>query len=341
MPSGVAPLGFTGFTLGFGAAVGFGLGGWLVGLDIEGIGWRAIFFVNVPIGLLLMGAAWRLMPRTVRKPQTRLDLIGASVLLFALLCVLGPLLVGADFHWARWLLAVIGVGLALLTALWPLERWIERRQGLPLVHLDLLRDRSFRTGLATVFCFQLANISFYLLLTLHLQLALRYSPLQSGGTVLPLALGFALMSRFAGPRAQQRGVTALLEGCGVQIAGIALLASALATGLNTAPVLALVLIVFGLGQAMVMAPLYGLVLTKVTTAHAGSGGGVMITVQQVGNGTGVAVIGAVYYAVASAYSALAAVLACLVALTTAIAITAVLLGRLNRLTGDMPGGRCS
>jgi predicted MFS family arabinose efflux permease len=159
--------------------------------------------------------------------------------------------------------------------------------------------------------------------------------------VLPLALGFALMSRFAGPRAQQRGVTALIEGCGVQIAGIALLASALATGLNTAPVLALVLIVFGLGQAMVMAPLYGLVLTKVPAAHAGSGGGVMITVQQVGNGTGVAVIGAVYYAVASAYSALAAVLACLVALTTAIAITAVLLGRLNRLTGDVPGGRCS
>jgi hypothetical protein len=84
-------------------------------------------------------------------------------------------------------------------------RWIEHgRKGLPLIHLDLLRDRSFATGLAAVFFFTFANISFYLLLTLYMQIALQFSPLQSGSAVLPLAIGFALMS----DRGRSGGVSA-------------------------------------------------------------------------------------------------------------------------------------
>jgi len=322
--------GIYGFTLGFGGAVGFGLGGWLVGLDVDGLGWRTIFFVNVPIGAVLMGAAWRLMPAAPGKRETRLDLIGASVLLIALICVLGPLLLGADWDWSPWLFAVIAIGLLLLAAMWPLQRWIERHEGLPLVHLDLLRDPSFRTGLAAVFFFTFANISFYLVLTLHLQLALNFSPLRSGSTVLPLAIAFALMSRVAGPRAQRRGIAALVEGCVVQIAGLALLGLAAAEGVSAAPALAMVLVVFGLGQAMVMAPLYGLVLVKVPAAHAGSGGGVMITAQQIGNGTGVALIGTLYYALAGARSETLALLVALAVLAVAIALTATLLALLRR-----------
>ena len=316
--------GIYGFTLGFGGAVGFGLGGWLVAFDLDGLGWRTIFFVNVPIGVVFMLTAWRMMPATAGKPETRLDLIGASILLVALLCVLGPLLLGGEFDWAPWLFAVIAAGLLLLAAMWPLERWVERsRRGLPLIHLDLLRDRGFATGLAAVFCFTFANISFYLVLTLYLQLALHLPPLQSGSTVLPLAIAFALMSRFAGPRAQQRGIVALIQGCGVQIGGLALLGIAVAAGLSAAPALAIVLMVFGIGQAMVMAPLYGLVLTEVPAAHAGSGGGVMITVQQIGNGAGVAVVGAVYWSLQAAHTSREALIVSLGILMISIVFTAL------------------
>src|SRR5690606_19682420 len=67
--------------------------------------------------------------------------------------------------------------------------------------------------------------------------------------------------------------------------------------------LSLLLIVFGAGQAMVMAPLYGTALSKVPVAHAGSGGGVISTVQQVGNSCGVVVAGSVFYAVQSDHTA--------------------------------------
>ena len=326
--------GIYGFTLGFGAAVGFGLGGWLVALNIADLGWRTIFFVNVPIGLALMGAAAGLMPSLSGKPGMRLDLIGAIVLLVALLCLIGPLLLGADFGWPAWLFAVMAGGLVLLALMWPLERWVERKpNGLPLVHLALLQDRSFVVGLLAVFFFTCANISFYLVMTLYMQIGLKFSPLQSGTTVLPLAIGFALMSRFAGPRAQRRGIVALLQGCGVQIAGLAILAGAIASGhLLAMPTLALILLVFGVGQAMVMAPLYGVVLTKVPPAHAGSGGGVMSTVQQIGNGCGVAVIGAVYYAVQATDSPRTALLASLGILTIAIATTAGCLRILDNFT---------
>jgi EmrB/QacA subfamily drug resistance transporter len=322
--------GVYGFTLGFGAAVGFGLGGWLVALNLSHLGWRTIFFVNVPIGLFLAGAALWLMPSMQGKPGTRLDLIGAVVLLNALLCLIGPLLLGADFNWASWLFAVMAGGLALLALMWPLERRIER-SGLPLVHLDLLRDRSFVTGLLAVFFFTFANISFYLVMTLYMQLGSGFSPLQSGTAVLPLAIAFALMSRIAGPRAQRHGVVALLQGCGVQIASLAMLAIAIAAH-HALPIgaLASMLVVFGIGQAMVMAPLYGLVLTKVPAAHAGSGGGVMTTVQQIGNGCGVAVVGALYYAVQATHSPPAAAIASLAVLMVAIAISAAFLQMLNR-----------
>lgn len=324
--------GIYGFTLGFGAAFGFGLGGWLLALDVAQLGWRTIFFVNVPIGLALIAAASWLMPHVPGRRGVRLDLIGAAVLLVALLCVTGPLLLGADLGWAPWLFAVMAAGLLLLMTMWPLERWVEhRRNGLPLIDLALLRDRSFAIGLLVVFFLTFANISFYLVLTLYMQLGLGFSPLRSGTTVLPLAIGFAVMSRLAGPRAQSRGIIALIEGCGVQIAGLAILGAAVALAPPLGPLpLALLLVVFGSGQAMVMAPLYGLVLAKVPAAHAGSGGGVMSTVSQIGNGAGVAVIGALFYAVAATHSTRDAFLASLAILAIALAIAASFLRLLGR-----------
>jgi MFS family permease len=325
--------GIYGFTLGFGAAAGFGLGGWLVALDAAGLGWRAIFFVNLPIGLALMSGALWFMPSIPGKPGTRLDLAGAAVLLIALLCLVGPMLLGADLGWTSWLFAVMAAGLALLLSMGPLERRVERN-GVPLINLALLQDKSFRAGLLAVFFLTFANLSFYLVMTLYMQLGLGFSPLQSGTAVLPLAIGFAAVSRFAGPRAQRRGVTALLEGCGVQIVGLILLGVAAVMG-DSSKTFALVLplLIFGIGQAMVWAPLFALVLARVPAAHAGSGGGGVSTVQQIGNASGVAAVGALFYSLQAAHPAHEALVACLGVLAAAIAVTAGFLWTLRKRRG--------
>jgi MFS family permease len=256
--------GIYGFTLGFGAAVGFGLGGWLVGANIDGLGWRTVFFVNGPVGIALVIGALAILPAPSRKDGVRLDLVGAALLLAALICLIGPLLIGADLGWPVWLVLPALLGVALIVLFWWSQAWVERRGGLPLVHLDLLRDRRFATGLLTAFLLTFANISFYLLITLYMQNELGIAPLVSGAAVIPLAVVFALVSRVSGPCAQRLGARALIQGCSVAIVGLIVLIGVVGS-IAAPPIAALasVLVIFGAGQAMVMAPLYARVLSKV------------------------------------------------------------------------------
>src|SRR3954447_9867535 len=103
--------GIYGIVLGLAGAAGFILGGILVTSDLAGLGWRAVFFVNVPVGLVIIAAAARIMPRVPRRAGTRLDIPGATVLFTGLLCLIGPLLFGPDLHWSpmTWLAMAAGV----------------------------------------------------------------------------------------------------------------------------------------------------------------------------------------------------------------------------------------
>src|SRR6267378_5962752 len=94
--------GIYGIVLGLAGAAGFALGGLLVTLDLAGLGWRAVFFVNVPFGAVIIAAAWKIMPTFQRRAGTRLDIPGAVVLFVGLLCLIGPLWFGHDVHWAAW-----------------------------------------------------------------------------------------------------------------------------------------------------------------------------------------------------------------------------------------------
>ena len=100
--------------------------------------------------------------------------------------------------------------------------------------------------------------------------------------------------------------------------------------------LILALALFGYGQGLVMAPLFGTVLMAVRNAHAGSGAGMLTTVQQIANGAGVALIGGLYFAVLPQLGDNGALLVCLVDAALAVSATAVLLGRMSRTAITIP-----
>jgi MFS family permease len=284
-----------GIVLGLAGAAGFALGAILVTLDIDGLGWRTVFFVNVPFGLAIIVAAARIMPQVPRRTGTRLDIPGAIVLFIGLLCLIGPLLFGHDLDWSPWVFATMAMGVVIMAAFPALERSVGQCGGMPLIDLSLLSDRPFLRGLCAVFFFFFANLSFYLVITLFMQTALQIPPLQAGLVFVPLALTFVVASRQSGVRARHRGPLVLVEGCVIQIAG--LLALALTSVIMpTSPMLALVLMIFGYGQGLVMAPLSGVVLSTVKPSAAGSGAGLYGTVTQIGNAAGIAAIGAVFFA---------------------------------------------
>jgi len=121
---------------------------------------------------------------------------------------------------------------------------------------------------------------------------------------VPLALAFVIASRHGATRARRRGTLVLIEGCVVEIAGLALLALTLASiAAPSASLLALVLTMFGYGQGLIMAPLSSAVLSSVKPASAGSGSGMYGTTAQIANAAGVAAIGAVFFAIEAARSA--------------------------------------
>jgi MFS family permease len=293
-----------GVVLGLAGAAGFALGGLLVTLDLAGVGWRTVFFVNVPFGLLIAAAALRIMPSAPQRSGTRLDISGAIVLFAGLLCLIGPLLFGHDVNWAPWLWLVMAAGVAILAAFLRLERAVAKRGGMPLIDLALLSDNAFMRGLGAAFFFFFANLSFYLVMTMFMQKALKIPPLQAGLVFLPLALTFVIASRHSGVRAKHRGTLVLIEGCMLQLLGLAVLIAAVACVESpSATLLALVLTVFGYGQGLVMAPLSSAVLSSVKPASAGSASGMYGTTAQIANAAGVAAIGAVFFAIEAAHSA--------------------------------------
>jgi MFS family permease len=292
--------GIYGVVLGLAGAAGFALGGTLVTLDLAGFGWRVVFFVNVPFGLVIIATALRIMPSVPRRAGTRLDVTGAIVLFAGLLCLIGPLLFGHDAHWAPWVWLIMTGGVAIMAAFLRLEQAVARRGGMALVDLALLADAAFMRGLGAAFFFFLANLSFYLVMTLFVQRALQIAPLQAGLVFVPLALSFVIASRISTVRAKRRGTLVLIEGCSIQVAGLVVLALTIASVHSPgALTLALVLMIFGFGQGLVMAPLSGVVLATVKPVNAGSGSGLYGTIAQIANAAGVAAIGAVFLAVES------------------------------------------
>ena len=325
--------GIYGIVLGLAGAAGFVLGGILVTLDLAGLGWRAVFFVNVPFGVLIMAAAFRIMPTFQRRPGTRLDIPGAIVLFLGLLCLIGPLLFGHDLLWSATVWLVMAAGAAIIAAFLRLERAVAGRGGMPLIDLVLLSDAAFLRGLIAVFFFFFANLSFYLVMTIYMQKGLQIPPLQAGLAFLPLALTFVIASRHSGARAKHRGTLVLIEGCAVQVAGLATLVIAIEwIDTPSAVVLALVLTIFGYGQGLVMAPLSSAVLSTVKPASAGAASGIYGTTAQIANAAGVAAIGAVFFAIESNQSSRLALLAACALFTLSIIACVAFLTWMRRVT---------
>jgi EmrB/QacA subfamily drug resistance transporter len=323
--------GIYGIVLGLAGAAGFALGGILVTLDLGGLGWRTVFFVNVPFGVAIIAAAIRIMPSVPRRDGTQLDVPGAFVVFTGLLCLIGPLLFGRDLHWSPLVWLAMAAGIAIVAAFVSLERAVERNGGMPLIDLALLSDRSFMRGLAAAFFFFFANLSFYLIMTMFMQKALQIPPIKAGLVFVPLALTFVVASRVSGVRAKHRGTLVLIEGCAIQIAGLAMLALTVAfVPAPSALMLALILMIFGYGQGLVMAPLSGVVLSSVKPASAGSGSGMYGTTAQIANAAGVAAIGAVFFAVEEVHAAQAALFVSITLFVFSIGTSAALLSWMRR-----------
>ncbi len=187
-------LGAYGAVLGLASVAGLLLGGFLVDADLFGLGWRAIFWVNIPVAIVGLVLGARFLPESRAPGGARLDLPGAALAAAAAVLLLLPLVQGRDWGWPWWgfVLLALSVPTAALFVL--RERRLIARGGQPILDPALLRVRAFAGGLAVSLLFFGAIGSFFLLLALYLQVGTGRSALDTGLIILPYALGSIVTS---------------------------------------------------------------------------------------------------------------------------------------------------
>ncbi|WP_421083656.1 MFS transporter [Rothia nasimurium] len=284
--------------------VGPVLGGFLMQIFGDSLGWRMMFLVNVPIGLIGLFLAQRWIPQDApagsRTGRLDLDPVGMISLALAILAVLFPF-VQRSQDALIWALLPLGLGLLLFFILW--ERRYKRVGRPPMLDIDLVTAPAFRNGIMIVTLYFLGNTSIWLVIPVYLQNHLGQSALMAAAVTIPSSI----LSAFAAPWAGRR---VLSMGRRMVIGGILLsLTSVIATMLTITPIeqgdlpvwfLAVPLILLGAGGGLVISPNQTLTLASVPPAVSGVAGGVLSLGQRMGTAIGTAIIPSVLYALVEA-----------------------------------------
>lgn len=291
-------LGRYAMTLAGAAVVGQILGGVLVSADLFGTGWRPIFVINVPIGILLIVAAMRCVPAG-RTGGRRLDLRGVSVLSVASLLVVLPLVLGREEGWPAWTWVCLVAGLVGIGAFVGVERRVGAGGGYPLINLDVLARARVVWGLLAHALATATYLSMLFVLALYLQQGLGRSPLFSGLALVSWVAAFGIAGPLL-PRIPRRVLRY------VPVAGYLILgAGYLAISVGPSPdryggaVLIAMLGVGGFGLGIGFSSMIGHLTTAVPDRYAPDIGGVVTTVAQLGGVVGVATFGTLYVALAA------------------------------------------
>ncbi|MFL5884482.1 MAG: MFS transporter [Thermoleophilaceae bacterium] len=286
-----------GITMGLASAGGQLIGGALVTADVGGIGWRAIFLVNLPVGIAAVTLAPRLVEESRPNQARPLDPVGMALVTTALAAIVLPLIEGRTHGWPVWTWASFAAGIALLAGLVAQQRSLARTGGAPLFDPVLFRTRAFGAGLATQLVYWCTQASGYLFLALYLEQGRGLDALDAGLLFTFLAGAYVVTSLRAPALTMRYGRSLIATGACTLGAGYALLLTAVAVIGTGGSVAALVpgLLVVGAGQGLCITPLTTTVLAHADPQRAGVVSGALSTMQQAGNALGVAITGVIFF----------------------------------------------
>ncbi|MFD1721739.1 MFS transporter [Amnibacterium endophyticum] len=293
-----------GASVGVGTALGPTIGGALILLGGEQDGWRAIFWMNVPLGALLLVLAMRVLPREPKRDHREsldplgVGLLGTTVVAFMLPFVLTTGQPG-DSPW-RWLFLLAAA--ALLAAFVAWERRYRESGRTPAVDVQLFRRRSYRNGILVATAWFAAGPATFLLNTLFLQEGLGLAPVFAGMVTIPFAIASAASSYTAGRLVSRYGRALVVVGLVVALVGFAAtLTAAVLSPPAWAPwLMAAALLIAGAGGGSVVSPNQTLTLSEVPVAKGGVAASVGQVGQRVGTAIGVAGASAVFFSLLNA-----------------------------------------
>lgn len=278
-------IGWWAATSGVGIAAGPLVGGFLV----DSVGWKSIFWLNVPIGIIAVLATLYVVPESKALQPRRFDPFGQILVMFFLITLVFGIIEGGRRSWTSpsILVALVLAALSLVV----LIAW-ERRHPEPLVRLELFTNYAFSSAFAMSVLGFFAFSGLMFANTLYLQTVRDLSPSEAGLLTLPLAVATIITAPISGRLLSSRGPRTPLLVAGSALAlGAALL---LLTGAST-PLywLAAPYLVFGAGYGLLNAPINDTAVSELPDDQAGVAASMVSTAKQVGASLGVAVIGTI------------------------------------------------
>ncbi|MCG7580968.1 MFS transporter [Mycolicibacterium sp. OfavD-34-C] len=267
---------------GVAAAIGPLVGGYL----ISSLSWRAIFLINVPLGLFVVAMAWRKVPETQRRAAaSRLDFPGAALVALGLAGTTYALIQSPEGVTSVALAAGV-VGAASLAGFVV----VERRSAHPMVPPAVFGSKQFTAANIVTFVVYTALGGVFFMLVAFLQVSLGYSPTSAGLASLPITGLMLLLSARAGMLARRIGPRTPLTIGPLLIAAGVLLMAAIDPGDRYISAVLPAVVVFGLGLSLVVAPVTATALAAVDSGHAGVASGINNAVSRVANLIAVAVL---------------------------------------------------
>ncbi len=277
-------IGLWGGVVGISMALGPVLGGALV----DSVGWRAVFLVNLPVGLLALGLTAALVPESRAPRARRLDPVGQVLVVVALASLTYAIIEGPATGWSSTeILGLFALALGSFAAL----VGYELRRAEPLLEVRFFASAPFSGASAIAVCAFAALGGFLFLNTLYLQDARGLSPFHAGLYMLPMAGMTLLFGPLSGRLVGRRGSRPSLLVAGVALSASALMLTRLSAGTSTAYLLVAYL-VFGVGFGLVNPPITNTAVSGMPPSQAGVAAAVASTSRQVGQTLGVAIAGA-------------------------------------------------
>ncbi|MER7536365.1 MFS transporter [Streptomyces sp. NPDC097704] len=280
--------------IGLGVVVGQVAGGFLVSADLFGAGWRPVFLINVPVGVVLVIAGLRLLPQGKPPKPKGLDLPGLVTLTAALLLLVVPLVMGHEQDWPLWMKTSLVASVPAFVLFALVERAVARRGGAPLVPARVLKTPGLVSGASANFFAMAGYAGFLFAFSQYMQSGLGESATRTGLTFAPLAIGVATGS-LTWQKVPERFHRAMIAtACVVAALGYLGIGFDMRSGGHGGIALPALQLVVGIGMGYITSPLLTVALARVKPTDAADASGVMTTTAQVAQVLGVATYGSVY-----------------------------------------------
>jgi EmrB/QacA subfamily drug resistance transporter len=296
------PLAAFGPVMGIGAVLGPIVGGFLVDANLFGTGWRMIFLINLPLGILTAVLAWAHLPKVAPTAAgTRLDWISVALSAAGTVLLILPLVQGHELHWPAWTVVSLVASVPVFAIFVRRQSRLARAGRTPLVEPSLAGKRSYvaGAGFATIF---FAAMGAMFTIGMMLQIGLGYSAIGASVMMAPWAFGALVGSAVSGVLMAKLGRTLLHVGLALMGAGVLGLAvvyqlAGVELGFGA---MALPLLVGGTGMGMIFVPLFDIVLGGVEDREVGSATGALSAIEQLGVTLGIAILGTVFFSIIGA-----------------------------------------